>query len=173
MKSPCPRPCQHPSPHLPPHQHPRSDPPSPLHRLPSIDLPPSTSATPRPPPRSCRAQSRPAAGSHARHARTHTPPTAALWRQTWRRPPRSGGCLRWAEGRRWRRLWRRLSVVAMASSTMGEETGHQPSVILHQPGVPPKRRLLWTAAPVASSIDRPSLHRAGGRDSIASCCRIH
>jgi len=65
-----------------------------------------------------------ALGSHARHARTRAPPTAALWRRTWCRPPRSGGggCLRWAEGRRWRRLCRHLSVVAMASLMMGEGT---------------------------------------------------
>ena len=48
-----------------------------------------------------------------------------------------------------------------------EGTGHQPSAISRQPGVPPKRRLLWMTALAASSTDRPSPHRAGGRGGIA------
>ncbi len=55
-----------------------------------------------------------------------------------------------------------------------EGTGHQPSLISRQPGVPRKRRLLlWTTAPATRSIDKPSPHRAGGRGGIASCCGIH
>ena len=54
-----------------------------------------------------------------------------------------------------------------------EGTGHQPSAISRQPGVPPKRRLLWTTASAASSIDRPSLHCVRARGGIASCCGIH
>jgi hypothetical protein len=131
--------------------------------LPSIDLSHS-----RPPLRSCRAPTGPVAGSRARHALTRAPPAAALWRRTWRHPPQSGGGggLGWAERRRWQRLWHRLSVVAMASPTMGERTGHQPSIISRQPGVPPKQKLIWKMAPVASNIDRPSPHRVGSRGSI-------
>jgi len=60
----------------------------------------------------------------------------------------SGGEYRWLTGR-------------------AEGTGHQPSAISRQPGVPPKRRLLWTTVLAASSTDRPSPHRAGGRGGIA------
>ena len=57
-------------------------------------------------------------------------------------------------------------LVAMVSLTMGEGTGHQLSVIPRQPGVPPKRRLLWTTALVARSIGGPFPHCAGGRGGL-------
>ena len=50
-----------------------------------------------------------------------------------------------------------------------EGTGHQPSAISRQPGVPRKQRhLRWTTAPATRSIDRPSPHCVGGRGGIAS-----
>jgi hypothetical protein len=65
------------------------------------------------------------------------------------------------------------SLMAMVSLTMEGGTGQQLSVIPCQPGVPPKRRLLWTTALVARSIGEPFPHCAGGRGGIASCSRIH
>ncbi len=78
--------------------------------IPFINLPPPPliSAAPQPPPQSCRAPTRPVAGSHARHARTRAPPTAVLLRR-WL--SLLGGWTKMA------RLWRCLSVVAMAGVT--------------------------------------------------------
>jgi len=67
-----------------------------------------------------------------------------------------------------------ISMEAMSPSPpLGEGTGHQPSVILRQPGVPPKQRLLWMMALVARSIDMPFPPCVGGYGGIASCSRIH